>query len=183
MIGQVLGSIHDGKITDYISSFILDRLREKYDVDFMVLAIGNYDMASGRVVAVCCAKDDGKLCFKVIADRNNIHDSYIQAYAAREMEKALLLNLYEQGIVGRIDIDVFDSDIFYGILVVLDNWQSREEIENRIDLCVTQLGKKLTLDVYVLNYYDYSMCSPEYRMFLDRSFMRRFTPVFEFRYG
>ena len=77
MIGQVLNSIHDGKITDYISSFILDRLREKYDVEFDVLAIGNYDMASGRVVAVCCARDDSKICFKVIADRKNIQDSYI----------------------------------------------------------------------------------------------------------
>lgn len=183
MIGQVLNSIHDGKITDYISSFILDRLREKYDVEFDVLAIGNYDMASGRVVAVCCARDDSKICFKVIADRKNIQDSYIRAYAAREVEKALLFNLYEYGIVGRLEITLFKEDVYYGILVVLDNLQTKEEVEKRIEMSVSQLGRSLTLDVFVLNYYDYTTLSYENRRFLDKSFIRRFYPVFEFRFG
>ncbi len=183
MIGQVLGSIHDGKVTDYISSFILDRLREKYGVEFDVLAIGNYDMASGRAAAVCCAKDDPKLCFKVIADRKKIHDSYIQAHAAREVEKTLLLILYEHGMVCRLEINMFTEDIYYGILVVLDNFQTKDEIWEKVDLALSEIRQSVTLDIFVLNYYDYTTLSYENRRFLDKSFLRRFYPVFEFRYG
>ncbi len=99
------------------------------------------------------------------------------------MEKALLFNLYEYGIVGRLEITLFKEDVYYGILVVLDNLQTKEEVEKRIEMSVSQLGRSLTLDVFVLNYYDYTTLSYENRRFLDKSFMRRFYPVFEFRFG
>ena len=98
-------------------------------MEFDVLAIGNYDMASGRVVAVCCARDDSKICFKVIADRKNIQDSYM-SICCKGSGKGTSFNLYEYGIVGRLEITLFKEDVYYGILVVLIIFRRKRKLRS-----------------------------------------------------
>lgn len=176
MVGKVLGSIYDGRINNYISSLILNRLKEKHGLDFEVLAIGNYGLNTDNITAICSVKDDTESRFRVIVNKDDIKDNYLESVLIREVERALLFNLNTQGLTCKVSLDVFGK-LLYGVLVVLDNYQGEAEIKAKIVRCAKKVHKELILDVYVLKPRDYHVCPN-----LSKSCIRRFTPVFEYRY-